>query len=103
MRLRRLDACPGLLLAKAVTNDHDHDPRRGPDFVDPMATRAVGSMAWWCKSLLMVLEEENEHPIGDRLTPEDAKRFAGFSLQEIEKIDRVFTEALARVLPVVLA
>jgi len=50
----------------------------------------------------MILEEEDEHPIGDRLTPEDARRFAGFSLQEIEKIDRVFTEALARIFPAIL-
>jgi len=76
-------------------NDHPSIVR---GYVDPMATWAVGSFAWWCRLVLDAWDDE--YPLGDRLRPEEIPRFVGFALHKLHELDAGLLEALLRVFPI---
>ncbi len=95
---RQLDACTGLLLARAAMLAPQRQTSALVSFVDPMSTRAAGSFGWWCRLVLDAWEDE--YPLGDRLQTSEIASFMGFARQEMERLDGGLLEALVRAFPV---
>ena len=95
---RQLDACLGLLLARATMLDPNARPSVVQGYVDPMSTDAAGSFAWWCGWSIDAWADE--YPLGDRLRPEEIPRFVGFALHKLHELDAGLLEALLRVFPI---
>jgi hypothetical protein len=94
---RRLDACTGLVLAHtAMLGPHlgKSVPSR---LEDAMSTRVVGSFAWWCCRVMDVWE--GQHPLGERLLPDEIEKFMGYARRALERLDTGLWEALRRMFP----
>lgn len=94
--LRQLDACVGLLLARAAMLDPRPRPKAlGP--LDAMATDAVGSFAWWCRWFLDAWDDD--YPLGERLGEEEIDGFVGSARLSLGELDAGVLAALVRVFP----
>jgi hypothetical protein len=93
-RLRQLDACAGLLLARAAMLD----PRPGLlGLVDPTSTRAHGSVAWWCRWLADVWE--CKLALGERLHPKEIERVVEFARIVLEQRDAELLSRMSHAFP----
>jgi hypothetical protein len=97
---RQIDACTGLFLARATMLDQPRS-NTATYFVDAMATRAMGSFAWWCHQLLEALEDD--YSLRERLRPEEIGVFINLATQTLERLDTGLMEALHRVFPSIRA
>lgn len=95
---RELDACLGVVLARVAMLDTSSRPSIVLGYVDPMATRAAGSFAWWCRHLVETLGQE--YPLGDRLRSDEISTFVRFALQQLRALDEGLTSSLLRVFPI---
>ncbi|MCA9707486.1 MAG: hypothetical protein KDK70_16660 [Myxococcales bacterium] len=95
---RQLDTCAGLLLARAAMLDPRPKPDPLLDYVDPLATTSMGSVAWWCQLALEALDDE-EHHIGTRLRPEQIDTFVAMARDGIEQLDAPLLAALLEAFP----
>ena len=96
---RQMDACLGLLLARVAMLDPKARPSLVQGYVDPMAPRAAGSFAWWCRLTLDAWDDE--YPLGDCLRPDEIPVFVRFALHKLRELDAGLLEALLRVFPLV--
>ena len=83
---RQLDTCTGLLLARASMLDPRSHRNPMADFIDPLAARSTGSLAWWCHLAMEVLDEP--HPIGARLPDEEIETFMSTARDAIAELDK---------------
>lgn len=96
--LRQLDACVGVLLARAAMLDPR--PRsKTLGAVDDMATDAVGSLAWWCRWFLDAWDDD--YPLGERLREEEIEAFVGSARLSLAELDAGVLAALVRVFPAI--
>lgn len=96
--LRQLDACVGLLLARASMLDPRPRPRAlGP--IDERETDAVGSLAWWCRWFLDSWDDD--YPLGKRLAEEEIEPFVSAARLRLGELDAGVLAALLRVFPAI--
>jgi hypothetical protein len=96
--LRQLDACVGVLLARAAMLD----PRPRPSALGPldeMSTDAVGSFAWWCRWFLDAWDDD--YPLGERLDGQEIEGFVRSARLSLGELDPVVLAALVRVFPAI--
>jgi hypothetical protein len=99
---RRLPGIVARPRGDARPNDRlrgDARPNDRPSIVqgydDPLATLAAGSLARWGRWTLDAWEDE--HPLGDRLRPEEIPTFVGFALHKFHELAVGLAEVLVRV------
>lgn len=96
--LRQIDACVGLLLARASMLDPRPRPRAlGP--VDARDPDAVGSLAWWCRWFLDAWDDD--YPLGKRLAEEEIEPFVSSARLSLGELDAGLLAALVRVFPAI--
>ncbi len=95
--LRVLDACVGLLLARAAMLDPQSRPTM-LGFVDAMSTRAHGSVAWWCQWLADA--SDGDVVLGERLRPDEIESLSNVASLTLELLNASLFSALLRVFPV---
>ena len=97
---RQIDACLGLLLARAAMLDPNTQPSLAQGYVDSLSTRAAGSFAWWCRQTLDACDED-EYPLGDRLREDEIHPFVGFALHRLGELTPGLPEELVEVFPLI--
>lgn len=95
---RQVDACVGVLLARAAMLAARPQPGL-LGRVDDMATGCVGSFAWWCCWYLDACGDD--YPLGERLGDGDVDAFMSAVRLTLEDLDEGLLAALLRVFPAI--
>lgn len=95
--LRQLDASTGLLLAQAALLEAEGRPRVPGSYVDPLSTKAPGSVAWWCAEIIECWRYDDV--LVERLSAEEIEEFVEFAGEELGELDRELRDVLLQAFP----
>lgn len=89
---QKVDACLGLVLSYADAAAPRARSSVLLGFVDPLATDALGSPAWWCRWLVEAWDAH--HPFGERMRPHELRAFVGFAWRALGELEPGLARAL---------